>query len=397
MITAVMPTYGRTDFALVKGEGAYVYADDGRRFLDFGSGIAVASLGHCHPKLVEALRAQAGELWHCSNLYRIEGQERAAATLVENSFADTVFFNNSGAEALECAIKLMRRYQHGQGRSERFRVICVEGAFHGRTLATIAAGGQAKHLEGFGPAVDGFDHVPFGDLAQLEAAITPQTAGILLEPIQGEGGIRPVPEAYMKAVRKLCDDQGLLLAFDEVQCGIGRTGKLFAHEWSGITPDVLASAKGLGGGFPVGACLATEAAAEAMVAGTHGSTFGGNPLAMAVVNAVLDTVLAPGFLARVSVIAAELQGGLEDLASRFPKVLSEVRGRGLMLGLKCVDSNLDLVAKLAEEGILTVPAGDNIVRMIPPLIIDETHVREALEALERALEAVAAAHEKGAA
>ncbi|MEQ9362012.1 MAG: aspartate aminotransferase family protein, partial [Rhodospirillales bacterium] len=306
MISAVMPTYARTAFALVRGEGMYVWADDGRRFLDMGSGIAVNSLGHCHPKLVAALTEQANTLWHVSNLYRIAGQERVAGLLVANSFADTVFFNNSGAEAVEASIKMARRYHHGAGHPERYRIISCDGSFHGRSLTDLAAGSNEKHREGFGPMPEGFDHVPFDNLNAMRAAITDQTAAILVEPVQGEGGIKAPSPGFLKGVREMCDEFGILMVLDEVQTGNGRTGKLFAHEWAGVTPDILATAKGLGGGFPVGAVLATEAAAKAMTAGSHGSTFGGTPLAMSAVGAMLDVVLAPGFLANVDKMARVL-------------------------------------------------------------------------------------------
>lgn len=335
MITPVLPTYARAPIALERGEGAHVFATDGRRYLDFGAGIAVNSLGHAHPALVKALTEQAQKLWHTSNLYRIPGQEQLAEKLVEKSFADTVFFTNSGAEALECAIKMVRKYHASRGEAHRFRLITFEGAFHGRTLATIAAGGQKKYLDGFGPKVEGFDQVPFCDLAQVKQAIGPETAGILIEPIQGEGGVRVVAPETLRALRELCDAHGLLLLFDEVQSGMGRTGKLFAHEWSGITPDIMAIAKALGGGFPVGACLATEKAAAGMTAGTHGSTFGGNPLAMAVANAALDILSDPQFLADVVRTGNYLQQQLQMVLDRNPQVIEEVRGQGLMLGLKC--------------------------------------------------------------
>ena len=380
MISATMPTYARAGIAFERGEGVYLYATDGKRYLDFGAGVAVTALGHCHPRLVKALTEQAATLWHCSNLYRIPAQERLAERLVEASFADSVFFCNSGAEAVECGLKLVRRYQYAQGKPERFRVITCEGAFHGRTLATIAAGGQEKHLKGFGPQVDGFDHVAFGNLNEARAAVGPATAAVLVEPVQGEGGVRPMDPAYLKGLRRLCDEFGLLLFFDEVQTGIGRTGKLFAYEWSGVEPDVMAVAKGLGGGFPVGACLATERVAKAMDAGSHGSTFGGNPLAMAVGNAVMDVITAPGFLKRVDKIARLLHKKLEEVAARHPKVYQEARGAGLLLALKCQPGvvNTAVVDQLAAGGLLTVAAGDNVVRLVPPLIIEEAHVKEAI-------------------
>ena len=390
MCSAVMSTYDRFDLAFERGEGAYLYATDGRRFLDFGAGVAVTVLGHCHPHLVDALCAQARRLWHCSNLYRIPDQERLAVRLAEASFADAAFFCNSGAEAIECGIKLVRRYQDKAGAPDRFRMITCTGAFHGRTLATIAAGGSAKYLAGFEPAVDGFDQVEFGDLRAVRAAVGPATAAILVEPIQGEGGIQPAAPEFLRGLREIADTHGLLLFFDEVQCGIGRTGRLFAHEWAGVTPDLMAVAKGLGGGFPVGACLATARVAAAFEFGSHGSTFGGNPLAMAVGNAVLEVVMGDGFLARVRETGELLRGRLGALAARFPQVIAQVRGCGLMLGLKCVVPNRTLVASLVEGGLLSIPAGDNVVRLLPPLIIGEGEVGEACQILERACAQLAA-------
>jgi len=379
-----MPTYLRADVAFERGEGAYLFATDGRRYLDFASGIAVTALGHAHPHLVQALTEQAGKLWHTSNLFRIPGQERLAERLVANSFADAVFFTNSGGEAIECGLKLIRKYHDDFGDPNRYRVIACHGAFHGRTLAAIAAGGQEKHLKGFAPAVEGFDHVAFGNLNELRAAITPETAAILVEPVQGEGGMRAASAEYLRGLRAVADEFGLLLFFDEVQCGMGRTGRLFAHEWAGIEPDIVATAKGLGGGFPVGACLAKEHVAAAFTAGSHGSTFGGNPLAMAVGNAVLDVLLADGFLERVDRIGRLLRDRLEELARRHPRVIEEVRGAGLMLGLKCRVPNTEMVAALRQRGLLAVGAGDNVVRLLPPLIIDESHVGEAIGILDQA-------------
>jgi acetylornithine/N-succinyldiaminopimelate aminotransferase len=383
VISAVMPTYARADLAFERGEGAYLYGADGRRYLDFGAGVAVTALGHAHPHLVRALTEQAQKLWHSSNLYRIPGQERLAERLVAATFADTVFFCNSGAEAVECALKMARKYHHETGRPERYRVITVEGAFHGRTLATIAAGGQAKHLNGFEPTMDGFDQVPFGNLNALRAAIGPRTAAILVEPVQGEGGIRPFDPAYLKGLRAAADEFGLLLLFDEIQTGMGRTGRLFAHEWAGVVPDVMAVAKGLGGGFPVGACLATEKAAAGMTAGSHGSTFGGNPLAMAVGNAVLDVMLADGFLDDVRRIAASLRRRLDALAAAYPKAIAEVRGLGLMLGIKCVGDAGAFITRARANGLILIPAGDNVARLLPPLIIGEAEVEAAIAVLDR--------------
>jgi len=378
----VMPSYGRADIAFETGDGPYLYASDGRKFLDFGSGVAVLSLGHKHPHLVEALIAQAGKVWHTSNLYNIPEQQRLADRLVANSFAETVFFCNSGAESVEASIKLIRKYHSANGNPEQYRIISFAGSFHGRTLATISAGASDAHRAGFGPAVDGFDHVAFGNMNEVRAAITGETAGIMIEPVQGEGGIRPADPRFLMDLRALCDEEGLLLMFDEVQTGMGRTGKLWAYEWSGVKPDVMSSAKGLGGGFPIGACLATAEAAKGITAGTHGSTFGGNPLATAVANAVLDVMLEPGFLPHVVEMSKLLNAELKAVAQRHPSVIEEVRGAGLLLGMKCVVPNAELAAKAFEHGLLTVLAGDNVMRFLPPLIIDEAHVSEAIAILE---------------
>ena len=383
MSTSIMPTYARAELAFERGEGPYLFAANGRRFLDFGSGIAVNSLGHSHPHLVKALREQAGKLWHTSNIYRIPEGERLAERLCAASFADKVFFSNSGAESVEGALKLARKYHHAADHPEKVRVITCNGAFHGRTLTTLSAAANRKYLTGFGPASEGFDNVAFGNMNELRAAITEETGAILVEPIQGEGGIRAASLDFLRGLREVCDEFGLLLIFDEIQCGIGRTGKLFGYEWAGIEPDVVASAKGLGGGFPVGAVLATDEAAAAMVPGTHGSTFGGNPLAMAVGNAVLDVILADGFLAEVERVSGVFRAGLDDLVARHPAVFEEVRGVGLLLGLKCAVPNTDVLARLRDQGLLTVGAAENVVRILPPLIIDDSHVEEALSILER--------------
>ena len=383
MVPVVMPTYARADLAFERGEGAYLFAIDGRRFLDFGAGVAVTALGHAHPRLVEALRAQAGRLWHCSNLYRVPGQERVAAKLVARSFADTVFFCNSGAEAMECALKIARRYHQANGAKDKYRVITVRGAFHGRTLATISAGGQEKHLDGFAPKVDGFDQIAYGNLNEARAAITPQTAAVVVEPVQGEGGIIPASPEYLKGLRAMADEFGLLLIFDEVQTGMGRTGKLFAHEWAGVTPDIMALAKGLGGGFPVGACLATARAGSVMTPGSHGSTFGGNPLAMAAANAVLDVMLAPGWFDGVNAVSARLWSKLEPLVAKHDAIFELVRGKGLMIGLKCRVPYGDVVSQLFANGLLAVGAGDNTVRLIPPLIINDGEVDAAVAILDK--------------
>ena len=386
MSQSVMPSYGRADISFERGDGPYLYASDGRKFLDFGSGVAVLSLGHNHPKLVDALVEQAGKVWHTSNLYNIPEQQRLADRLTANSFAETVFFCNSGAEAVEASIKLMRKYHSADGNPERYRMISFEGSFHGRTLATISAGASDAHRAGFGPAVEGFDHVAFGNINEVRAAVTGETAGIMIEPVQGEGGIRPANRQFLRDLRALCDKEGLLLMFDEVQTGIGRTGMLWAYEWSGVRPDVMSSAKGLGGGFPIGACLATAEAAKGITAGTHGSTFGGNPLATAVSNAVLDVILAPGFLPHVVEMSNLLNVELKAVAERHPAVIKEVRGEGLLLGMKCVVPNADLAAKAFDHGLLTVLAGDNVMRFLPPLIIHETHIGEAIAILEECCE-----------
>ena len=387
-----MPVYSRTAVEFERGEGAYLFDTEGRRYLDFTAGIAVNALGHAHPYLVEKLGEQAQKLWHTSNLYRVPGQEALAQRLTENSFADTVFFTNSGVEAWECGVKTIRKYHSANGNPERFRIITIEGAFHGRTMTAIAAAKSEKMVKGFGPLIDGFDQVPFGNLNELRAAITPETAAINIEPIIGEGGIKVSSGDYLRALREIADEFGLLLFFDEIQCGMGRTGKMFFHEWHDVKPDVMCIAKALGGGFPVGACLATEKAASGMTYGTHGSTFGGNPLAMAVGNAVLDVMLKPGFLEQVDKVARLLHRRLGELAQRHSKVLAEVRGAGLMIGLKCQAEvqNGDLIGALLERNMLAVSAADNVVRLLPPLIIDESHVSEAVGILDEACAALAA-------
>ena len=384
MTSHLLPTYARIDLAFERGEGAWLIATNGDRYLDFASGVAVNSLGHAHPRLVEALTEQAKKVWHVSNLYRIPEAERLAERLCRATFADTVFFTNSGAEAMECAIKMARKYQAAGGKPERFRIITFEGAFHGRTLATVAAGGQKKYLEGFGPPVEGFDQVAFGDVAAAKRAIGPETAAILIEPIQGEGGVRVAPSPVLRALRQLCDERGLLLLFDEVQTGVGRTGNLFAYERTGIAPDIMAIAKGIGGGFPLGACLATAEAAKGMTVGTHGSTYGGNPLAVAVGNAVLDVTLAPGFLDRVRRTALLLKQRLAELKDRHPAVIAEVRGEGLLIGLRTLIPNGELVDALRAEKMLVAAAGDNVVRLLPPLIAGEAEIGEAVARIDRA-------------
>ena len=383
MIAALMPTYNRADLAFERGEGAWLYTGDGRRFLDFGAGIATSSLGHNNPHLVAAIAEQAGRVMHVSNLYRVPGAERLAARLVEASFADSVFFCNSGAEANEGMVKAMRRAMAQAGKPERFRVICFEGAFHGRTLAMLAATGNAKYLAGFGPVVEGFDHVPFGNMNALRDAIGPRTAGVLVEPVQGEGGVRPASLQFLRDLRATCDEYGILLGMDEVQCGMGRTGRLFAHEWAGMAPDVMSAAKGIAGGFPMGAVLATEAVAKHLVPGTHGTTFGGNPLACAAANAVLDVILAPGFLAEVDRKARVLWHALEAVVADEPAVFEDVRGAGLMVGLKCRVPNMALQDAFMAEGLLSVAAGDNVIRLVPPLVITDADVLEAVEMIRR--------------
>jgi acetylornithine/N-succinyldiaminopimelate aminotransferase len=381
----LLPTYARVNLAFVRGEGAWLTTTDGERYLDFTAGVAVNALGHAHPRLIEALTEQAKALWHVSNLYRIPQAERLAERLCAATFADLVFFANSGAEAMECAIKVARKYHAANGDPERFRIITFEGAFHGRTLATLAAGGQKKYLEGFGPVAEGFDQVPFVDIEAVKRVIGPQTAAVLIEPIQGEGGVRVAPPQTLQVLRKLCDEHGLLLVLDEVQCGVGRSGELFAHQRIGIKPDIMGIAKAIGGGFPLGACLATAEAAKGMTTGTHGSTFGGNPLAMAAGNAVLDVVLAPGFLDHVRRCAVLFNQRLAELKDRHAGLIAEVRGEGLLLGLRAVRSSAELVDEFRAEKLLTVAAGENVVRLLPPLIIAEAEIAEAVARIDRAL------------
>src|ERR1700741_2653852 len=385
----LLPTYARVDLAFDRGEGAWLVATNGERYLDFTSGVAVNALGHCHPHLVKALQEQSTKLWHMSNLFKSPDGDKLAARLCEQSFADYVFFCNSGAEAMECVIKVVRRYHASKGHPERYRMITFEGAFHGRTLATLAATGSAKYLEGFGPPMDGFDQVAHGDLEAVKKAIGPQTAGILIEPVQGEGGVRTAPVAFFKALRELCDQHGLLLAFDEVQTGMGRTGDLFAYKRLGVKPDVMSLAKALGGGFPSGPCLATAEAASGMTPGSHGSTFGGNPLAIAAANAVLDVMLSPGFFDHVQKMSLLLKQKLASVIDRHPDIVSEVRGEGLLIGIKAVVPSGDLVAALRNEKLLTVGAGENVVRFLPPLVVTEAEIEDGVARLERACIALA--------
>ena len=384
MIASVLPTYARAPLNFVKGEGTWLIEADGRRFLDLGAGIAVNALGHAHPELVKALSDQAQNLWHVSNLYEIPNQQRLADQLVSLTFADTVFFTNSGTESCELAVKMARKYWYEKGQPERVEIITFEGSFHGRSSAGIAAAGSEKMTKGFGPLLPGFVHLKWNDHDAIKAAISDQTAAIMIEPIQGEGGIRPVPEQCLKGLRDLCDEHGLLLIFDEVQCGVGRTGKLFAHEWAGIDPDIMMVAKGIGGGFPLGAVLASEDAAFGMTAGTHGSTYGGNPLGCAVGNKVLELVGETAFLGEVAEKAAYFKAGLEDLVARHPNTFKSVRGKGLMMGLECAVPNMDVVNAGYDALILTVPAGDNVVRFVPALTITKEEIDEALARLSSA-------------
>src|ERR1700760_2733488 len=386
----LLPVFARVDLAFERGEGAWLVATNGERYLDFTSGVAVNALGHAHPHLVAALQEQAAKLWHMSNLFKSPDGERLAARLCEQSFADFVFFANSGAEAMECAIKVTRKYHAAKGHAERYRIITFDSAFHGRTLATLAATGSAKYLEGFGPPMDGFDQVPHGDLEAVKKAIGPHTAGILIEPVQGEGGVRSAPVSFFKALRQLCDEHGLLLAFDEVQTGMGRTGDLFAYRRLGVTPDIMSLAKALGGGFPIGAVLASAEAAKGMAPGTHGSTFGGNPLAIAAADAVLDVMLKPGFFDHVQKMSLLLKQKLASVVDRYPAVLSEVRGEGLLVGVKAVVPSGDLVAALREQKLLPGGAGDNVVRFLAPLIVTEAELDQSVASLERACAALSA-------
>jgi len=387
-----MPTFARVPLAFERGEGVWLVAVNGERYLDFASGVAVNALGHAHPHLVAALAEQSQKLWHVSNLYEIPESERAAQRLCEASFAAVVFFCNSGAEAVEGAIKCARKYHAANGAPERYRIVTFEGAFHGRTLATLAAGGQKKYLEGFGPPVEGFDQVPFGDLDAVKRAIGEQTAAIMIEPLMGEGGVRAVEPSFLRALRELCDRHGLLLVFDEVQSGMGRTGELFAYQRSGVAPDIMSLAKALGGGFPVGAVLATDEAAKGMTAGTHGSTFGGNPLAMSAVNATLDVMLAPGFFEHVQRIGLLFKQRLAEIKDRYPALIAEVRGEGLLVGLRMLVPAGELVEATRAENMLTVGAGDNVVRLLPPLIVSEQEMAEGVARLDRALARVSRAH-----
>jgi acetylornithine/N-succinyldiaminopimelate aminotransferase len=393
MTSHLLPTYARVHLAFERGEGVWLVATNGERYLDFTSGVAVNALGHAHPQMIAALTAQAQKVWHVSNLYEVPEAERVAQRLCDASFADVVFFCNSGAEAMECTIKMARKYHSANGAPERYRIITFEGAFHGRTLATLAAGGQKKYLDGFGPVMEGFDQVPFGNLEATKAAVTRETGAILIEPIMGEGGVRVVEPSFLRALRELCDQHGLLLLLDEVQTGMGRTGELFAHQRIGIEPDIMALAKALGGGFPVGACLAKSEAAKGMTAGTHGSTFGGNPLAMSAANAVLDVMLEPGFLDRVRRTGLFFKQRLAEVKDLYPSVISEVRGEGLLVGVRAGVPAGELVDALRAEKMIAVAAGDNVVRLLPPLIISEHEIAEGIARLDRACARLSRAQE----
>jgi acetylornithine/N-succinyldiaminopimelate aminotransferase len=388
--SAIVPTYARANVAFERGEGCWLWSTAGERYLDFGAGIAVTSVGHAHPHLVETLVTQGSKLWHVSNLYQNPEGERFARRLVEATFADLVFFANSGAEANEAAVKMARRRHSIDGHLERYRVLTFEGAFHGRTLAMIAAGGQAKYLDGFGPKVDGFDQVALTDIAAVEAAIKPETGAIMIEPIQGEGGVRAVPPAFLRGLREVCDRHGLMLIFDEVQTGVGRTGRLYAYEHCGVHPDILTSAKGIGAGFPMSACLATEDAARGLTVGVHGTTFGGNPLAMALGNATLDVILAPGFLERVAKLGLDMRQRLAELKDRHDAVIEEVRGQGLLIGLKLKIPPANFAEAALDQKLLVIPAGDSVVRVMPPLVVTDEEIAEGVRRLDAACAAVAA-------
>lgn len=385
-MSSLFGTYARSDLAFERGEGMRLFTSDGESYLDFNSGIGVNSLGHNDPHLVATIKAQAEKVWHVSNVFTIPEQEQLAARLTETTFADAVFFTNSGGEAVECAIKTARHYFFDQGTPERYEIIAFTGAFHGRTLGTIAAGGNPAYVEGFGPPLDGFKHTAPGDLAAVKALIGPKTAAILIEPVQGEGGVEAMPNAFLQGLRALCDTHGLLLILDEVQCGYGRTGRFFAHEWAQITPDIMAVAKGIGGGFPLGACLARASVAKSMVPGTHGSTYGGNPMAMAIGNAVLDRVQEPGFLEHVEEMGQHLAWQLQQLAQRFPDMILEQRGKGLMVGIKIAPPIRDFIARLRDHHLLAVAAGDNVLRLLPPLIVTRSDIDEAIGLIADAFE-----------
>jgi acetylornithine/N-succinyldiaminopimelate aminotransferase len=390
-MSALFGTYARSELAFERGEGMRLYDQHGKEYLDFHSGIAVNALGHGDPHLLAALKSAAEKVWHTSNVFSIPEQERLGQRLVDATFAERVFFTNSGAEALECAIKTARHYFFAKGQPERYEIIAFTGAFHGRTLGTIAAGGNPSYIEGFGPPLEGFKHTAPGDLEAVKALIGPQTCAILIEPVQGEGGVTAMSNEYLQGLRKICDDIGALLIFDEVQCGFGRTGRFFAHEWAGITPDIVTVAKAIGGGFPLGACLASAEVADSMVPGTHGSTYGGNPLACAVGNAVLDRVLAPGFLDQVNTMGQRLAWHLQQLAQKYPDYVLELRGKGLLAGIKITPPVRDFVARLRDDHqLLTIGAGDNVLRLLPPLIVSEADIELAMAKMSDAFDAIEA-------
>ncbi len=393
--SSLFDTYARAPLSFDRGEGSYLFDASGREYLDFGSGIAVNCLGHAHPHLVDALNAQSQRLWHVSNLYEIPGQSRLAERLCAASFAEKVFFGNSGAEAIECAIKTARRYHYENGDEQRYEIITFEGAFHGRTLATLAAGGQEKYLQGFGPRAPGFVQVSEMTIEAVSNAISDATAAIMIEPIQGEGGVIDVPHEFLRGLRAICDDHGILLILDEIQTGIGRTGKFFAHEWSNVTPDLMAIAKGIGGGFPLGACLATNGAASGMKPGSHATTFGGNPLAMAVGNAVLDIVLEPGFLSEVNEKSLYMRQRMAEVVDTYPEFLHSIRGEGMMMGLKCKITNTDIVGAFRDSGLLTIPAGDNVIRILPPLTVTKDDIVVAMARMTQALDSIDSANDSG--
>ncbi len=384
---SLLPVHKRFDVIFSHGEGSYLFDNNGKKYLDFGAGIAVNALGHCHPKMVEAITTQAKKLWHVSNIYNGNELNKYANRLVANTFADYVFFCNSGAESIECTIKMIRRYFYCKNQPNKNRIITFTGAFHGRTIATISAAAKEKYLEGFKPALDGFDNVEFGNIEAVKNAITENTAGILIEPIQGEEGIRVSDKKFLQELRKICDEKNLLLAFDEVQCGMGRTGHLFAHDFYGVKPDIVGTAKAIAGGFPLGACLATKEAASGMSIGVHGTTYGGNPMAMAIAGAVLDLMLEKNFLENVRKIGDELKSELQNLHKKFPDLIDEIRGVGLMLGIKINEKipNVEMTQKLIDQGLLVIPASNNVIRLLPPLNITSTQVKEAIEKLNKAL------------
>ncbi len=385
----IMGVYNRAPLAFERGEGSRLYSTDGEAYLDCVAGIAVNALGHAHPALVGALKQQGEKLWHVSNIYRIPEQEALAAKLCAATFADVVFFTNSGTEAVECALKTARKYHWKNGQPERIEVIGFEGAFHGRSYAAVFAAGNPSYVEGFGPELPGYQHLPFGDMDALKAALGPTTAAVIVEPVQGEGGARSLTEAQLTQMRQLCAEAGALLIYDEIQCGMGRTGRLFAYDWAeNAAPDIMCVAKALGGGFPVGACLATAEAAKGMTVGSHGSTYGGNPLAMAVGAAAFDEIIKPETLAHVREVAGYLGQQLSGLKDRFPDIVLDIRGKGLLIGIKLAPNNREFMSMAREHRLLIAGGGDNCVRLLPPLILTLDEAREAVEKLEQTCEAM---------